>query len=142
MKSLAALSVSAALILGGAALVAPLLAWLWLGEVPRHFWEFTAILAFGWIVNVASVPAYHLAVSTGHLRSIALGGVATSVLGPILAVVLGYELGDRGVVLGTTLGLALGAVITIAITSRSNGLPLIGSLRDWSDGLRSVLMQR
>jgi O-antigen/teichoic acid export membrane protein len=142
MKSMAALSVSAVVILGGAALAAPLWAWLWLGKVPPHFWEFTAVLAVGWIVNVASVPAYHLSVSTGRLKSIAVGGLATTVLGPILAVGLGHELGDRGVVLGTALGLALGAAITIAIASRVNTLPLLGSLRDWWSGLRSVVMRR
>ena len=139
MKAMAALSVSAILILGGAALVAPVLAWLWLGDVPSHFWEFTAVLAVGWIVNVASAPAYHLSVSNGRLKSIAMGGLATTVLGPLLAVALGYQLGDRGVALGTALGLALGGAITIAIASRANGLPLIGSMRDWWAGLRSVL---
>lgn len=139
MKAMAALSVSAILILGGAALVAPVLAWLWLGDVPSHFWEFTAVLAVGWIVNVASAPAYHLSVSNGRLKSIAMGGLATTVLGPLLAVVLGYQFGDRGVALGTALGLALGGAITIAIASRANGLPLIGSMRDWRAGLRSVL---
>ena len=139
MKAMAALSVSAILILGGAALVAPVLAWLWLGDVPSHFWEFTAVLAVGWIVNVASAPAYHLSVSNGRLKSIAMGGLATTVLGPLLAVVLGYQFGDRGVALGTALGLALGGAITIAIASRANGLPLIGSMRDWWAGLRSVL---
>lgn len=141
MKSLATLSVGAALILGGAALVAPLLAWLWLGEVPPHFWEFTAVLAVGWIVNVASVPAYHLSVSAGRLKSIAMGGLATTVVGPVLAVLLGREWGDRGVVLGTALGLALGGAITMVIASRANGLPLLGSLRDWWTGLRSVLVR-
>ena len=139
MKAMAALSVSAIFILGGAALVAPVLAWLWLGDVPSHFWEFTAVLAVGWIVNVASAPAYHLSVSNGRLKSIAMGGLATTVLGPLLAVVLGYQFGDRGVALGTALGLALGGAITIAIASRANGLPLIGSMRDWWAGLRSVL---
>ena len=139
MKAMAALSVSAILILGGAALVAPVLAWLWLGDVPSHFWEFTAVLAVGWIVNVASAPAYHLSVSNGRLKSIAMGGLATTVLGPLLAVALGYQFGDRGVALGTALGLALGGAITIAIASRANGLPLIGSMRDWWAGLRSVL---
>ena len=139
MKAMAALSVSAIFILGGAALVAPVLAWLWLGDVPSHFWEFTAVLAVGWIVNVASAPAYHLSVSNGRLKSIAMGGLATTVLGPLLAVALGYQLGDRGVALGTALGLALGGAITIAIASRANGLPLIGSMRDWWAGLRSVL---
>jgi O-antigen/teichoic acid export membrane protein len=142
MKSMAALTVSAVLILGGAALVAPLWGWLWLGKVPPHFWEFTAILAVGWIANVAAVPAYHLSVSTGRLKSIAIGGSATTVLGPLLAVVLGHELGDRGVVLGTALGLGIGGVIIMIVTSRENGLPLIGSLREWRSGLRSVAIRR
>ena len=139
IKALAALTVGAILILGGAALGAPILARLWLGEVPPHFWEFTAILAFGWIANVASVPAYHLSISTGRLKSIAWGGLATTVLGPILAIVLGRELGATGVVFGTALGVALGGAITMTIASRANGLPFFGTARDWRDGLRSVL---
>ena len=143
VKSLAALSVSAAFILGGAALAAPLLAWLWLGEVPaallgihREFWRSggSSMWRRSRLTTCQSAP--------GASRASRWAACATTVLGPLLAVLLGYELGDLGVVLGTALGLALGGVITMVIASRSNGLPLLGSLRDWSSGLRSVLRRR
>jgi O-antigen/teichoic acid export membrane protein len=89
---------------------APLIAILWIGKSNDSFVVFVAILSVGWTINILSAPSYFLATAAGHLSPVIVSHLLISVGSSVLAYAFGLLAGERGVVVGVTLGLVAGSV--------------------------------
>jgi O-antigen/teichoic acid export membrane protein len=94
-------------------LAAPLVSLAILGNISTDILQMNIILAFGWGMNLMSLPFYLAAQSQGRLRwNLAMHAfLAVSVLGA--AFLLVPVIGVMGVLLAVLFGLSLGAAITI-----------------------------
>lgn len=99
----------------GLAAGSPVIAWLWLGEIPRLFIDFTLLITTGWMVNMLVAPSYLLAVAVGKLNGNMAGAVLTAALAPVLGGGLGWLYGGIGVATGAMLALIVGGALTYAM---------------------------
>lgn len=92
---------------------APVISFIWLGQVDLTFVAFSAIIGLGWTANILAVPGYYLGIGVGRLRWNIAGGALTSIGGPLAGAFLGTAFGGLGVATGAMLGVAGGALLTM-----------------------------
>lgn len=106
--------VSLPLLLG----LTPLIAEIWLGEVPDLFVLFTTLIATGWFLNMYSNPAYFANVGTGELRWNVWGHLATGVTNGVVGVLLGWLFGGTGIVVAYMVAILLGSGLVMVMYQR------------------------
>lgn len=90
----------------------PLVSRWWLGEYAPPFILFSILLFTGWFLNMLSNPAYFAYLGIGRLRWNVAGHAVTGVLNAGLGLLLGWQYGGTGVVVGFVVGLLVGNLIT------------------------------
>ena len=70
--------------------LAPVSSQLWLGETNKTYWLYTSLLAFGFFGNMLGMPAYIVAMATGHMYRMIV--VTLTTLG--LLIVVGFSIGE------------------------------------------------
>ncbi len=94
--------------------VSPLVSVIWLGRYDTTFFEFVALLAIGWIVNVLSNPAYVVDLGVGTLGWVSIGCVLTAILNAALGITLGKIFGPAAVVVAAVFSLIVGYGVVLA----------------------------
>lgn len=92
-------------------LVAPWIGLLWLGHVEPTLTLFVGVLAVGWFVNMAAIPAFYLGLASGHLRWNIAGSATTTLSALVIGWLLGQVFGPVGIVAGSSLAVAMGAML-------------------------------
>jgi O-antigen/teichoic acid export membrane protein len=93
--------------------VSPIVSHIWLGRYEPIFIQFVALLAFGWLVNVLSNPAYVVDLGTGSLRWVSVGCAVTAVLNLAFGYSAGRHVGGAAIVAASAMSLALGYAIVL-----------------------------
>ncbi len=94
----------------------------WLGPGRSDVADGVALLGAGWVVAVASLPAFHVAMAGGRPDLSTVGGLTTAGVGIAAAAALVGPAGGRGVAGGVALGLAAGGVVLLVRFGRAFGL--------------------
>ena len=129
-KSLAAAIIAGFLMMGAAAISAPVVSVLWLGRVEALLVIFVLILSAAWFINIVSSPAYVLAISLGFLKWNFWGAALTFVGSPLLALTIGHLFGAIGVVSATVLGMAIGSLFHMIMNCRYAAMPVLVRISD------------
>jgi O-antigen/teichoic acid export membrane protein len=87
---------------------APLVSYLWMGEIKYSYWLFVVCLAFGFVANTAGAPAYNLGLAAGKIKNNLYSAILTLVSMAVAGVLLGYFFGVQGVGIAAGFALASG----------------------------------
>lgn len=87
-----------------AVLGAPVVSWLWFGELNWMFVCISSIAAIGWSINILAAPAYFLGMADGRVMPNVLGLVLTGLLAPLSVYFFGIWFGPLAAILGMALG--------------------------------------
>lgn len=109
----------------------PILSLIWLGRIEPLFVIYSCIIAGGWLCNILSVPAWHLGIATGQLRGNIAGSVVASLGALIITWLLGSMIADMGVVIGATVSIGAGGLVTWRMNSSALGLPFFPGEITW-----------
>jgi O-antigen/teichoic acid export membrane protein len=90
----------------------PLISKLWIGHVESIFVLMGSVLAVGLFLNTLAVPAYVVSLGSGELKWNVIGHVATAILNLLLGYIGGLYFGGYGVVIGATIALLIGSILT------------------------------
>lgn len=112
------LSVATVLVMTAAVAGSPVLIWLWLGTLDWRFVITVALLAPGWILNIASVPAFTLGIARGYLTGNIVSNVLLLMIAPPLILLAAPSIGYAAAGLGASIALAIGAVVAIRFNLR------------------------
>jgi O-antigen/teichoic acid export membrane protein len=124
-RSFAAISLLAAAALSIATISSPLIIYLWLGHVEWLFVAFIAIMAPGWLLHIACVPAFLLGIAQGRLRwDVASNAVAVAV-GPLVALIIAPLFPAIAVAIGASVATAAAGLIAIGMNCRVFGIPVV-----------------
>lgn len=82
--------------------LAPVVSIVWIGTYSPAYWLSVAVIAVGFLFNLAGAPAYNLGVASGVMQY----NITTSFLSLILLLVLGYLLNSAFGSFGTVLAVA------------------------------------
>lgn len=103
----------------------PWISLIWIGRVEPLLASYVAMLAGGWLLNMAAMPAFYLGMASGHLRWNILGSGLTTLGAVLLGKALGSHFGAAGVVAASSISVALGAVLIATGNTRAVGVPLL-----------------
>jgi O-antigen/teichoic acid export membrane protein len=92
---------------------APVVSWLWLGDVEASFVGALMLLGLGWLTNVVSIPAYFASLGTGQLRPNLISHVVMSLVNVGGGAVLGLAYGGTGVQVAWLAALCASSVILL-----------------------------
>ncbi len=90
----------------------PLISWLWHSAFEPVFVTFSVLLFVGWFLNLLSNSAYFAYMGIGTLRWNVAGRAVIGLLNGALGWLLGYWLGGTGVIVGFTVALIAGSLVT------------------------------
>jgi O-antigen/teichoic acid export membrane protein len=93
--------------------VLPILLTFWLGRFEPQFLAVAMLCWLGWVFNTMVGPAYFLYLAIGRLRWTIWTQFAIGSLNALLAVVGGWLWGGYGVLVGSTLALAIGSYVAV-----------------------------
>ncbi|WP_158511641.1 oligosaccharide flippase family protein [Bradyrhizobium sp. CCGE-LA001] len=99
-------------------LASPLASLALIGNINELFILFVALLAFGWLANLLSVPAYFMGIGVGQLRWNILGNSLITATCGSTGLVLGWTFGAIGVGCAAALAQAIGALVIIVMNCR------------------------
>jgi O-antigen/teichoic acid export membrane protein len=92
---------------------APLISQLWLGRYEHHLILFFIIIAFGWLINMISMPAQIVYIATGKLMWITIASIVMVISGFMMGILLGFFYGGTGAVISWSLSRIIGSIIII-----------------------------
>jgi O-antigen/teichoic acid export membrane protein len=101
--------------------MAPLITVWWTGAYSTTLTLFLTLLSVGWLANVLSGPAYFSGIGTGALGWNLAGHISYAALNVLLGFGLGMLLSGPGVVLGATIALMTGSLVTLLGFNLSGG---------------------
>jgi O-antigen/teichoic acid export membrane protein len=134
------LAVSGGFAMALMAVAAPLISVMWLGTLRADFVVYSAIMAAGYAVNIICIPSLSVAIATGQLGWNVLGNLVTLVIGPILAVALGTLWHDPTYLIAArSLSIAMGALVTAALTCRQFNISLLPELAEYRAAMRGMV---
>lgn len=102
-RSALAMGVALCGLIGGA----PLVSYLWLGDLSTTYWLYVSILALGFYLNALGMPAYLVGVAVGQMRYNVLTAVGEFVTLALLGGVLGMYWSVLGVVVANAFAVGL-----------------------------------
>jgi O-antigen/teichoic acid export membrane protein len=137
-RATATLIAAGAVTMGGLAVGAPLISYVWLGRVDRMFVVYSLILAAGWFVNIVATPGYFLGVGTGRLRWNITGAALSTASAGLLGALLGKLLGPAGIAAGAMLGIAGGGLLTWSLNCRDLGFRMLPAAGAWASLYRAA----
>lgn len=91
---------------------------IWLGTISPQFTMFLILTSVAWFVNLLSAPAYFVNLGTGELGENIIGHVVTAVLNLALCLTFGQFAGGSGIVIGYTVAIATGSLVTAILYQR------------------------
>lgn len=106
-------------------LVTPWISLIWIGRVEPLLASYVSMLAGGWLLNMAAMPAFYLGMASGHLRWNILGSLLATLGAVLICKVFSSHFGAAGVVAAASFSVALGAVVTAIGNTRAAGIPLL-----------------
>jgi O-antigen/teichoic acid export membrane protein len=106
-----------------------------LGRYEAVFVIFVGFLAFGWLVNILSNPAYAVNLGTGALRWVSIGCATTVLLNATLGYAAGKTLGGTAVVAASAFSLAVGYAVVLIAYHLENRVPFGDLLPNHSAGI-------
>jgi O-antigen/teichoic acid export membrane protein len=119
-------------------LATPWISLIWIGRVEPLLVSYVAMLAGGWLLNMAAMPAFYLGMASGHLRWNILGSGLTTLGAVLIGKVLGSHFGAAGVVAASSFSVALGAVVIAIGNTRAAGIALIPAFTSVSTLVNAV----
>lgn len=102
----------------------PMISHAWIGQSQPDFIFFGLIIAFGYLINTLSAPAYFINLGIGALRWNVISHVTLGFLSAALGYILGKSFGGWGVISGSIIALIIASIITIIGTHRDHHIPL------------------
>lgn len=105
--------------------VAPLVSYLWMGEIKNVYWIFVICLALGFIVNTIGAPAYNLGLASGKIKNNFYAAGFSVISMATLGMILGYAFGAQGV--GVAVGVSLG--VGGIFIKRRNEVDILNSVK-------------
>lgn len=121
-----------ALLLGSAALLSPVISYLWIGHLEKIFIILTAILACGWFCNLAAAPAYLLGVGTGYMRGNVIGSCVSLGVLALLGYMSGQLIGGYGIALSTALAQLSAAYLCLLMNCRTAKVAMFPTFADFA----------
>jgi O-antigen/teichoic acid export membrane protein len=100
----------------------PLISRLWIGAYQPTFVLFATLLFLGWFLNMTANPAYFANMGIGTLRWNVIGHVVIGILNGALGLLLGWQIGGVGVVIGFVVALVTGSVLIAVSYQRTHAI--------------------
>lgn len=122
-------------------LASPVVSIVLLNGIRTSYILWVVILAAGWTVNIAAMPAYFMGIGGGWVRWCIIGSAFNTIVSPVLGYVLGVPLGGLGVVIGAAAGIAGGAIVMAIANCRIAGVRLLPPSTAYGHALGQVWRQ-
>lgn len=103
----------------GSIAFSPIFSYIMIGKIQKEFIYIICILAFGFGVNVLSIPFYLIALGRGVMRWNLASQIQAAVVIIVLGAPLGFEFGGYGVVASLAVALVSGSALVLAGNSRA-----------------------